>query len=171
MDNENFDGELNEEVEEIQEPEEDPKDTHIKELEHDIAVIKADFYNYKQRAIKERQEIRRRSQEDVIIAILPVLDNLDRALMAANTEDAKSILTGVEMVQRQFVNVLESLGVSIIKSEGENFDPSLHDAAGTEETEDPELEGKVITERLKGYRTKERVLRPAQVTVGKMNNK
>ena len=63
--------------------------------------------------------------------------------------------------------MLEGLGVSIIKAEGEKFDPALHDAAGTENVDDPDLDGKVITERLKGYRTKERVLRPAQVTVGK----
>ena len=139
----------------------------IKELEHDLAVAHADFYNYRQRTVKERQETRKRAQEDVIIEMLPVLDNLDRALEAANSEDAKGILKGVEMVQRQFLNVLENLGVSMIKAKGEVFDPALHDAAGTEKIEDPELEGKVITERLKGYRTKDRVIRPAQVTVGK----
>ena len=103
----------------------------------------------------------------MIVSILPVLDNLDRALDAANTEDTASIIKGVDMVRRQFVGVLENLGMSIIKSEGEKFDPALHDAAGTENVEDPELDGKVITERLKGYRTKDRVLRPAQVIVGK----
>ena len=72
------------------------------------------------------------------------------------------------MVQRQFVNTLENLGVSIIKTECENFDPALHDASGTEKVDDPDLDGKIITERLKGYRTQERVLRPAQVTVGKI---
>ena len=147
---------------------EDERDKRIKDLEHDLAVQRADFYNFRQRTIKERQETRKRSQEEVIIAILPVLDNLDRALEAANSEDAKSILKGVEMVQRQFVNTLENLGVSIIKTEGENFDPALHDASGTEKVDDPDLDGKIITERLKGYRTQERVLRPAQVTVGKI---
>ena len=147
---------------------EDERDKRIKDLEHDLAVQRADFYNFRQRTIKERQETRKRSQEEVIIAILPVLDNLDRALEAANSEDAKSILKGVEMVQRQFVNTLENLGVSIIKTEGENFDPVLHDASGTEKVDDPDLDGKIITERLKGYRTQERVLRPAQVTVGKI---
>ena len=147
---------------------EDERDKRIKDLEHDLAVQRADFYNFRQRTIKERQETRKRSQEEVIIAILPVLDNLDRALEAANSEDAKSILKGVEMVQRQFVNTLENLGVSIIKTEGENFDPALHDASGTEKVDDPGLDGKIITERLKGYQTQERVLRPAQVTVGKI---
>lgn len=143
----------------------------IKSLEHDLAVARADFYNYRQRAIKERNETRKRASEDVIIAILPVLDNLDRALDAAHHGDANNILSGVEMVQRQFISVLEGLGVSAIKSQGEKFDPALHDASGTELVDDPELEGKVITERLKGYRTSERVLRPSQVTVGKIDNK
>ena len=153
---------------ETQEPEpEIDFEAKIKDLEHDLAVARADFYNFRQRTIKERQETRQRAKEEVIIEILPVLDNLDRALNAANAEDAKTIVTGVEMVQRQFINVLENLGVSAINAKGEVFDPSLHDAAGTEEVEDPELDGKVISERLKGYRTKDRVLRPSQVTVGK----
>ena len=155
--------------EEAQEPEVD-LGAKIKELEHDLAVARADFYNYRQRAIKERQETRQRAKEEAVIEILPVLDNLDRALSAANAEDAKTIVTGVEMVQRQFINALENLGVNAIKAQGEKFDPTLHDAAGTEEVDDPELDGQVITERLKGYRTKDRVLRPAQVTVGKAVN-
>ena len=163
------DEEMNENAESEQEPE-DEKDKRIKELEHDLAVCRADSYNYRQRVIKERNETRKRSQEDVITAILPVLDNLNRALESAHMDDGTNILTGVEMVQRQFMSVLDSLGVSEIKTQGESFDPALHDASGTEEVDDPELDGKIITERLKGYRTKERVLRPAQVIVGKKKN-
>ena len=139
----------------------------IESLTTEIKTVRADFYNFRQRTIKERQETRSRAREEVIIAMLPVLDNLDRAL-SASSDDPAGIVKGVEMVQRQFVNVLEGLGVSVIKSEGEKFDPSLHDASGTEKVDDPELDGKIITEQLKGYRTKERVLRPAKVTVGKI---
>ena len=145
----------------------DTKDERIKSLEQQVKTVTADFFNYRQRTTKERSETRKHATEDVITAILPVLDNLDRALDAANTEDTASIIKGVDMVRRQFVGVLENLGVSIIKTQGEKFDPALHDAAGTENVEDPELDGKVIAERLKGYRTKDRVLRPAQVIVGK----
>ena len=148
-------------------PEVDPKDEQIASLTQQLKATTADFFNYRQRTTKERTEIRRRAQDDVITEMLPVLDNLDRALEAASSEDTASIVKGVEMVQRQFVGVLETLGVNIIKAEGEKFDPALHDAAGTQQVEDPELDGKVITERLKGYRTKDRVLRPAQVIVGK----
>ena len=166
MDEEMKEDEQIEQSEQENEPE-DEKDTRIKELEHDLAVCRADSYNYRQRVIKERSETRKRSQEEVIIAILPVLDNLNRAIESAHLDDGTNILTGVEMVQRQFINVLEGFGVSMIKAEGEAFDPSLHDASGTEKVDDPELDGKIISERLKGYRTKERVLRPSQVIVGK----
>ena len=148
-------------------PEPVSEENETEKLKHDLAVIRADFYNFRQRTIKERSETRKHATEDVIVAILPVLDNLDRALDAASSEDTASIVKGVDMVRRQFVGVLETLGVSIIKAEGEKFDPALHDASGTEKVDDPELDGKVINERLKGYRTKDRVLRPAQVTVGK----
>ena len=167
MDEEMKDDEMIEQTEQTEQEPEDEKDTRIKELEHDLAVCRADSYNYRQRVIKERNETRKRSQEDVIIAILPVLDNLNRAIESAHLDDGTNILTGVEMVQRQFMNVLEGFGVSAINSEGEVFDPALHDASGTEKVDDPELDGKIIAERLKGYRTKERVLRASQVVVGK----
>ncbi len=148
-------------------PEPDSEE-RIKSLEQQVKTVTADFYNYRQRTTKERQETRKRALEDVITSILPVLDNLGRALEAASSEDTASIIKGVDMVQRQFLGVLEGLGVSVIKAEGEKFDPALHDASGTEQVENPELDGKVITVILDGYRTKDRVLRPAQVTVGKL---
>ena len=159
----------NQEDTELQEDAEDPKDKEIESLKHELAVSRADFYNFRQRTVKERQETRRHAQEDLINEILPVLDNLNRALDAANSEDTKSIVKGVEMVQRQFMSTLENLGVKAVNAKGENFDPSLHDATGTEEVDDPELDGKVITEILKGYKMNDRVLRPSRVTVGKYN--
>lgn len=160
------DTELQEDAEDLKD---DPKDKEIESLKHELAVSRADFYNFRQRTVKERQETRRHAQEDLINEILPVLDNLNRALDAANSEDTKSIVKGVEMVQRQFMSTLENLGVKAVNAKGENFDPSLHDASGTEEVDDPELDGKVITEILKGYKMNDRVLRPSRVTVGKYN--
>ena len=139
----------------------------IDSLKVEIKTVRADFFNFRQRTIKERAEMRARAKEEVITEMLPVLDNLDRAL-TASSDDPQSIVKGVEMVQRQFVGVLEGLGVSVIKTEGESFDPALHDASGTEKVDDEALDGKIITEILRGYRTKDRVLRPAKVTVGKI---
>ena len=165
-DDEKLDG-VQEESESQPEIEEDDTQKKIDDLKRQLKTQAADFYNFRQRTIKERTETRKRAQEETITAILPVLDNLDRAL-TAGTEDSASIFKGVEMVQRQFMGVLEGLGVSVIKSEGEKFDPSIHDAAGTEKTDDPELDGVIIREMLKGYRTKDKVLRPAKVIVGKI---
>ena len=145
----------------------------IKQLEHELAVSRADFYNFRQRALKEKQDTRRNAQEDVILNFLPVLDNLDRALSANKekidvmSDDTKNILTGVEMVQRQFINALENFGVKIIPALGEKFDPALHEAAGTEEISNPEQDGLITNELLKGYKTEKRVLRPSRVLVGK----
>ena len=156
---------------EFTEDEEKTESEKLKEeidtLKAEIKTVRADFYNFRQRTIKERSETRSRAKEEVITEFLPVLDNLDRAL-TASSEDSAGIVKGVEMVQRQFLGVLEGLGVSVIKTQGEKFDPSLHDASGTEKVDSPESDGVVINEILKGYRTKDRVLRPSKVTVGKM---
>lgn len=150
----------------------DPKaenvDERITALEGELAAARADFYNYRQRVTREKQEARRRTEEDVITALLPVLDNLDRALMVPEDGSARDVLVGVRMVQRQFLSALEELGVSVIPTEGQKFDPNLHEASGTAPVEDPEQDGAVVAEQLRGYRTKEgRVLRAARVTVGK----
>ncbi|MCR4818565.1 MAG: nucleotide exchange factor GrpE [Fretibacterium sp.] len=151
----------------------DPKaenavDDKIAALEGELAAARADFYNYRQRVNREKQEARRRTEEDVITTLLPVLDNLDRALMVPEDGSARDVLVGVRMVQRQFLSVLEELGVSIIPTEGQQFDANLHEAVGTIPVEDPEQDGAVVEEQLRGYRTKEgRVLRAARVTVGK----
>ena len=123
--------------------------------------------------------MRRRIQDDVIISLLPVLDNLDRALsfdvlnagQAGTPEDehSRNVLIGVRMVQQQFLMSLNELGVSVIKTEGEKFDHNLHEAAGTVEVEDEALDGVVMSEQLKGYRSGDRVLRAARVLVGKFN--
>ena len=154
------------------EPEQAPKaenvDERIAALEGELAAARADFYNYRQRVNREKQEARRRTEEDVITALLPVLDNLDRALMVPEDGSARDVLVGVRMVQRQFLSTLEELGVSVIPTEGQKFDTALHEAVGTVPVESPDQDGTVVAEQLRGYRTKEgRVLRAARVTVGK----
>ena len=117
--------------------------------------------------MRERQDLRRRAMEDLIVSLLPVLDNLDRALSVPEDGSAKDILAGVKMVSRQFLSVLDELGVSAIPAKGERFDPALHEAIGAVPVEDAEEDGAVVDEQLRGYRTKDRVLRPARVLVGK----
>ena len=144
----------------------------IIELKNELALVRADFYNYRQRIEKEKARMRASISEDRILDFIPVLDNLDRALNVPEDSTAGDVLKGVKMVQRQFLSVLQELGAEMIASNknGEfcEFDPILHDAVGMEEVLDPNLDGKIIEELLKGYRTKERILRPAQVKVGKL---
>ena len=140
----------------------------VAELEGELAAARADFYNYRQRMAKERQQIRRLVTDDTITALLPVLDNLDRALTVPEDGSAKDVLVGVGMVRRQFLSTLEELGVRIIPTEGASFDPALHDAVETVPVEDPELDGRILEEVTRGYRTDERVLRASRVTVGKV---
>jgi molecular chaperone GrpE (heat shock protein) len=141
----------------------------ISELENELARARADFFNYRQRAEKEKARIRTSISEDRVLDFIPVLDNLDRALNVPEDSSASDVLKGVRMVQRQFLSVLQDLGVEVITvgliSE---FDTLLHDAVGTEEVMNPNYDGKIMQELLKGYRTKERVLRPSQVRVGKL---
>ena len=139
----------------------------VAELEGELAAARADFYNYRQRMAKERQQIRRLVTDDTISSLLPVLDNLDRALAVPEDGSAKDVLVGVGMVRRQFLSTLEELGVRIIPTEGASFDPALHDAVETVPVEDPELDGRILEEVTRGYRTDERVLRASRVTVGK----
>ena len=139
----------------------------VAELEGELAAARADFYNYRQRMAKERQQMRRLVTDDTISALLPVLDNLDRALTVPEDGSAKDVLVGVGMVRRQFLSTLEELGVRIIPTEGASFDPALHDAVETVPVEDPDLDGRILEELTRGYRTDERVLRASRVTVGK----
>lgn len=139
----------------------------VAELEGELAAVRADFYNYRQRMAKERQQIRRLVTDDTISSLLPVLDNLDRALTVPEDGSAKDVLVGVGMVRRQFLSTLEELGVRVIPTEGAPFDPALHDAVETVPVEDPEQDGRILEELTRGYRTDERVLRASRVTVGK----
>lgn len=139
----------------------------VAELEGELAAARADFYNYRQRMAKERQQIRRLVTDDTISSLLPVLDNLDRALTVPEDGSAKDVLVGVGMVRRQFLSTLEELGVRGIPTEGAPFDPALHDAVETVPVEDPEQDGRILEELTRGYRTDERVLRASRVTVGK----
>ena len=123
----------------------------------------ADFANYKKRNDQERDELRRMGNAGLIINLLPVIDDLERAL--ANLGSHLSGLTwvdGLRLIQRKMELVLEGVGVSPIKAVGEEFDPRFHEAIQYGEGE----EGKVVAEVQRGYKLHDRVLRPSTVVVG-----
>jgi len=142
----------------------------MEKLKNELAAARADLYNYRQRVERERSKIRKSIAEDKIADFLPVLDNLDRALAVPEEGSAKDVLIGVRMVRRQFLSILENSEVTAIPTEGCPFDPVLHEAVETEFVEAPEQDGLVLRELLCGFRTTERVLRPAQVRVGRLRS-
>ncbi len=136
-----------------------------KEMANALALARADFFNYRKRVERDRQRERAMAGEEKTLDFLPVLDNLDRALAVPPNVEAKSILQGVSMVRRQFLSVIQDQGVDPIPTVGTPFSPEIHEAVATVSSEDPSMNGIIVEEILPGYRTQERVLRPAKVKV------
>ena len=124
----------------------------------------ADFQNYKKRVDQERSENRRFASAALVMNILPILDDLERALMSVDAHLAGlTWLDGVRLIYRKLQLILENAGVSAIEVEGQQFDPRYHEAVM--HADGPE--GLVLAEVQRGYKLHDRVLRPAMVVVGK----
>src|SRR5579862_861575 len=127
--------------------------------------LAADFENFKRRKNQEIVDTRRYESEDAARAMLPVLDNLRRAVEHASEAGAEEFfVSGLELVVREFETALERLGVVRVPAVGERFDPSLHEAIAAEES-DEVAEDTVVDELVPGYRLHDRLLRPAIVRV------
>jgi len=129
---------------------------------------RADLENYRKRAQREKEELSRFANENLLREILPVMDNLERALEHARQGEGSSdgLLQGVEMTLGQFQRVLEKFGVTPVAAAGEPFDPAKHEALGqVESAEHPP--NTVVQELQKGYLLNDRLLRPAMVMVAK----
>lgn len=129
----------------------------------------AEFENFRKRVDRERTEFHAQAKSNLVVELLPVLDNLERALDSAPKSEQveavqEAILTGVKLVHRQFLDVLISLGLSQVKALGEPFDPHVHEAVTTETNNDLP-ENTIVAELQKGYKLGEKLLRPAMVKV------
>lgn len=125
----------------------------------------AEFDNYKKRTLKEKAELILNGGERAVVAILPVLDDLERAL-ADKSEDPKAIKEGVKMIFHKFAKSLETLGVKKIDTEGKDFDVDYHEAVAMVPGMGDDKKGKVIDCMQTGYMMNERVIRHAKVAVG-----
>ena len=127
----------------------------------------ADFDNYRKRAAREKEDAIRYANSSLLESLLPVIDNFELGLEAARgSSDGSAILKGLGMVQRQFADFLSSAGVEEIKTDGVEFDPNLMEAVGHES--DAEVaEGQVLRQTRRGYKLRDRLLRPASVFVSK----
>ena len=129
----------------------------------------ADFENFKKRAARERQDAAKYANEALIQKLIPVLDNFDMAQTAAQSGPAngsQSLQAGIAMIHQQFRSALADAGVEEVDAAGKPFDPTLHEAVSQQETADAP-EGQVVQQLRKGYKLRERLLRPATVIVAK----
>lgn len=164
--------EANEQQEAAEETVVDEKEQQIAELtakleeeENRYLRLRADYDNILRRHKLEREAAEKFRAQSLLTDLLPVLDNLERALQVEVTsDDANALYKGVEMVYRQFLDAAEREGLEVIAAEGEAFDPNVHQAVMQEQDTDKES-GIVLRELQKGYKLKDRVLRPAMVSV------
>lgn len=143
------------------------KEESFKELNNRYLYLQADFENFKKIKAKEKQDLLKFGNEVLIKELIPVIDNLERAIDHANkTEGGKGIIEGIQITLNEFLKVLERSGIEGVEAVGKKFDPNLHEALFQEEREDVEPDI-VISELQKGYVLNGRLLRPARVSVSK----
>jgi molecular chaperone GrpE len=127
----------------------------------------ADLDNYRKRMAKEREEAIKFANSSFLERLIPVLDNFEFGLQAARSASSPdSILNGMTMVQKQFQDFLSSAGIEVIDATGQHFDPQFHEAIAQEQSEQVP-EGMVVRQLRKGYKLRERLIRPANVVVSK----
>lgn len=136
-------------------------------LKDQLLRTAADYENFRRRAKRDQEEAERRGREEPLRELLPVVDNLERAVEAADQADnAQAVAEGVRMVLKMFEDVAARIGLERISAMGERFDPNLHDAMQQQET-DEHPPGTVVQELVPGYRLGGRLLRPAMVVVAR----
>ena len=168
--------ELVENQAEEQEKEETNDDPAVKiaeleeQLEHEkkeYLFLMADFENFRRRTLKEKADLIKNGAESAMRDLLPVVDDLERALDAIGKGgDLDSLKEGVDLIYNKFVKYLESQHVTPIDSTGKDFDTDVHEAVTMYPATDPSMKGKVIDTTIKGYMINDKVLRHAKVVVG-----
>ncbi len=137
----------------------------LEEEENKRLRLLADYENFKRRASLDKEALQKYRAQNVLTNLIPVLDNFARALtVEAKTEEAQSMMTGMEMIYRNLVEALETEGLVEIKALDQEFDPNYHQAIMTG-TDEEKSSGIVLEELQKGYMLKDRVLRPTMVKV------
>lgn len=160
--------------ENVKEETEDNSAARIAELEEQLEhekkeylFLMADFENFRRRTLKEKSDLIKNGAESAMRDLLPVVDDLERALDAINKGgDLESLKEGVDLIYNKFVKYLESQHVTAIDSTGKDFDTDVHEAVTMFPATDPSMKGKVIDTTIKGYMINDKVLRHAKVVVG-----
>lgn len=136
-------------------------------LREQLLRTAADFDNFRKRSKRDIDEARQRGKDDLVRELLPVFDNLERAVHTADSaSDSKSVLDGVRMVLKLFEDTAERMGLARVPTVGERFDPAVHEAIQQQET-DAQPPGTIVAEVVPGYRFGQRLVRPAMVVVAR----
>jgi len=139
----------------------------LAEMKNQLLYKAAEFENYRKRTLKERAELILNGGEKVITAILPVLDDMERAIAnGSKTEDPQVLREGMELIYQKFVKTLEAQGVSKIETKDADFDTDLHEAVAMVPGMGDDKKGKVIDCLQEGYKLNDKVIRHAKVAVG-----
>lgn len=159
----------NEQETEAQDPAKTISDLQ-EQLEHEkkeYLFLMSDFENFRRRTIKEKADLIKNGAESAMRDLLPVVDDLERAIDAISKGgDIDSLKEGVNLIYNKFVKYLESQHVTAIESTGKDFDTDFHEAVTMFPAPDPSMKGKVIDTTIKGYMINDKVLRHAKVVVG-----
>jgi molecular chaperone GrpE len=151
----------------------EPVESEIERLQKEASAMRdlaqrkqAEFDNYRKRMERERSDLSRYAAAEVVREILPVVDNLERAMKAAPGSSEEQIRDGVAIILRQLQDLLNRMGLTEIQSLGKPFDPHVHEAVSQTETEE-HPEGTILDVFQRGYQFKDRLLRPAMVSVAR----
>ena len=164
----------NESQEPDQEPEEETVETKLAKSEAEVADLKdrllrqmAEFDNYRKRTMKEKADIILNGSAGVVTDILPVIDDLERAIAnSAKSDDYNALKEGVELIYNKLMHILEQKGLQKISPKNEPFDTDFHEAIATIPAPSEDLKGKVLDCAIDGYKLNDKVLRHAKVAVG-----
>ncbi len=154
---------------EVETEEKDPLEAAQEEnakLRDQLLRTIAEFENYKKRTLKEKTELILNGGEKAITAILPILDDFERALTDTHSDDTEAIREGMELIFKKFLKTLEGLGVKKIDTDGKDFDVDFHEAVAMVPGIEDEKKGKVIDCIQTGYMLNDKVIRHAKVAVG-----
>jgi molecular chaperone GrpE len=139
----------------------------LDELKDKYMRMYAEFDNFKKRSVREKLDWMKTASQDTLSALLPVLDDFDRAKKFAESRKETAWNEGVELVYQKLYNTLRQKGLEPMQSTGQLFDPELHDAITEIPAPADELKGKVVDTIEKGYRLNDKIIRHAKVVVGK----
>ena len=147
----------------------DIKDQQLAEMREKMLRLHADFDNFRKRTNKEKEEWYQYASLNIIEKVLPVIDNLERALTTLNqqSEEVQSLFSGILMTYRQLMEILQKEGLEPVVSVGQTFEPAFHEAMMQAPIEAGQEDNEVVEELRRGYRFKDRVIRPALVKVAK----